>query len=59
MVLLDTSIGDKRRKLPFLVTDIGMEKVILGIDWLHLENPTIDWTSTNVFVKTEARINAT
>jgi hypothetical protein len=59
MVLLDTLIGDKRRKLPFLVTDIGMEKVILGIDWLHLENPTIDWTSANVFVKTKARANAT
>jgi hypothetical protein len=35
-----------------------MEKVILGIDWLCLENPTIDWTSANVFVKTEARANA-
>jgi hypothetical protein len=42
MVLLDTSIGDKKRKLPFLVMDISIEKVILGIDWLRLENPTID-----------------
>jgi hypothetical protein len=42
MVLLDTTIGNKKRKLPFLVTNIGLEKVILGIDWLQLENPTID-----------------
>jgi hypothetical protein len=59
MVLLDTTIGNKRRKLPFLVIDIGVEKVILGIDWLRLENPTIDWTSANVFVKTKARVNTT
>jgi hypothetical protein len=34
MALLDTTIRDKRKKLPFLVTDIGLEEVILGIDWL-------------------------
>jgi hypothetical protein len=32
MVVLDTTIGDKQKKLLFLVTDIGLEKVILGID---------------------------
>jgi hypothetical protein len=32
MVILETTIGQKRKKLPFLVMDIGLEKVILGID---------------------------
>jgi hypothetical protein len=32
MVLFDTTIGNKKRKLLFLVTDISIEKVILGID---------------------------
>jgi hypothetical protein len=58
MVILETTIGQKRKKLPFLVTDIGLEKVILGIDWLRMKNPTINWANTDVFVKTEARINA-
>jgi hypothetical protein len=58
IALLDTTIGNKRRKLSFLVTNIGLEKVILGIDWLRLENPTIDWSSAKVFVKTKARVNA-
>jgi hypothetical protein len=57
MVILETTIGQKKKKLPFLVTDIGLEKVILGIDWLRMENPTINWTNANVFVKTKARIN--
>jgi hypothetical protein len=58
MVILETTIREKRKKLPFLVTDIGLEKVILGIDWLRMENPTINWTNADVFVKTKARINA-
>jgi hypothetical protein len=57
IVILNTTIGEKRRKLPFLVTDIGLEEVILGIDWLRLENPTINWAKANVYVKTEARIS--
>jgi hypothetical protein len=58
MAILNTTIGKKQRKLPFLVTDIGLEKAILGIDWLRLENPTINWAKANVYVKTEARIGA-
>jgi hypothetical protein len=58
MAILDTTIGEKCRKLPFLVIDIGLENVILGIDWLRLENPTISWAKANVYVKTEAKINS-
>jgi hypothetical protein len=58
MVILETTIGEKWKKLLFLVTNISLEKVILGIDWLRMENPTINWANANVFVKTEARINA-
>jgi hypothetical protein len=42
MAILDTSIGEKQRKLLFLVIDIGAESIILGTDWLRLENPTIN-----------------
>ena len=27
----------------FLITDIGHTDIILGIDWLHLHNPSINW----------------
>jgi hypothetical protein len=59
MAVLDMIIENKQKKLPFLVMDIGLEKVILEIDWLRMENPTINWANANVFVKTEARANAT
>jgi hypothetical protein len=32
IVILDTTIRDKQKKLLFLVTNIDQEKVILGID---------------------------
>jgi hypothetical protein len=59
MVILDTTIEEKQKKLPFLVTNIGQEEVILGIDWLRMENPTINWANADVFMKTEAKINGT
>ena len=27
----------------FVVTDIGEEDVIIGLDWLHEHNPEVDW----------------
>jgi hypothetical protein len=58
MTIIETTIGENRRKLPFLVTDIGSESVILGIDWLRLENPTINWAKADVYVKAESKINS-
>ena len=41
--ILRTQIGEEKKNLIFLVVDIGQEDVILGIDWLRLENPIINW----------------
>ncbi|PIL28875.1 hypothetical protein GSI_08921 [Ganoderma sinense ZZ0214-1] len=37
------AIGDHREKVVFVVTDIGDEDVIIGLDWLHEHNPEVDW----------------
>jgi hypothetical protein len=42
---LDVRVGAHREKLRFLVTDIGLEDVVLGITWLRDHNPEIDWTA--------------
>ncbi len=37
-------MGKDEDKYDFLVTSLGgTEKVILGLPWLHLRNPHIDW----------------
>ncbi len=37
-------MGKDEAKHEFLVTSLGgTEKVILGLPWLHLRNPSIDW----------------
>ncbi|OAX31689.1 hypothetical protein K503DRAFT_703315 [Rhizopogon vinicolor AM-OR11-026] len=28
-----------------MITDIGTESVIIGIDWLRFHNPEIDWNT--------------
>jgi hypothetical protein len=35
--------GVKERKYDFLVTDCGLESVVLGLPWLRIANPDIDW----------------
>lgn len=42
-VLLKVFVGDHEEKLVCDITDIGDDNVILGINWLRLHNPTIDW----------------
>ncbi|PIL27241.1 hypothetical protein GSI_10385 [Ganoderma sinense ZZ0214-1] len=37
------AIGDHREKVVFVVTDIGDEDVIIGLDWLREHNPEVDW----------------
>ena len=43
VAVLDMAIGDHREKVVFVVTDIGEEDVIIGLDWLREHNPEIDW----------------
>ncbi len=43
-VKLNLRVGKDEDKHDFLVTSLGgMEKVILGLPWLQLRNPHIDW----------------
>lgn len=43
VAVLDMAIGDHQEKVVFVVTDIGKEDVIIGLDWLHKHNPEVDW----------------
>ena len=43
VAVLDMAIGDHREKVVFVVTDIGEEDVIIGLDWLREHNPEVDW----------------
>ena len=43
VAVLDMAVGDHREKVVFVVTDIGEEDVIIGLDWLREHNPEVDW----------------
>ncbi|KAG2085771.1 uncharacterized protein F5147DRAFT_549049, partial [Suillus discolor] len=41
---LGLKIGDHvEDKAAFMVTDLGSDDIIIGIDWLRYHNPEIDW----------------
>jgi hypothetical protein len=42
---LGLKIGDHEEKAAFMVTDLGSDDVIIGIDWLRYHNPEIDWNA--------------
>jgi hypothetical protein len=42
---LDLKIGDHEEKAAFMITDLGSDDVIIGIDWLRYHNPEIDWNA--------------
>ena len=35
--------GTKEKKFDFLVTDCSLETIVLGLPWLRIMNPDIDW----------------
>ena len=43
VAILELEIGAHREKVVFTVTDIGMEDIIIGLDWLRKHNPEVDW----------------
>ncbi len=43
VAVLGMTIGDHQEQVVFMVTDVGDEDVIIGLDWLHQHNPEIDW----------------
>ena len=56
----------KQKVLPTFVTNLGMDRIILGIEWFKAMNPKIQWNRgslegpLNVFTSQgETRINST
>ena len=43
VAVLDMEVGEHTETVVFIVTDIGEEDVIIGLDWLREHNPNIDW----------------
>ena len=43
--VLDLNIGGYKIRQAFIVTNIGQETLILGIDWLRKYNPMINWAN--------------
>ena len=43
VAVLDLIIGSHSEKMVFVITDIGPEDVIIGINWLRKHNPDVDW----------------
>lgn len=43
VAILEMIIGTHREKVVFMVTDVGPESVIIGLDWLREHNPDINW----------------
>lgn len=43
VAVLTMKIGDHEEEVAFVITDIGEEDVIIGLDWLHEHNLEIDW----------------
>ena len=40
---LQLCVGGQSKHREFLVTDLGLEEVVLGLPWLREVNPSIDW----------------
>jgi hypothetical protein len=40
--------GDKKKKMPFFITNLGHDRLILGHPWFKFFNPTINWTANHL-----------
>ena len=56
-VRLRLTIGTNSDETEFLVTDIGSEKVILGLPWLKKVNPKIDWVMGELELPGDEELN--
>lgn len=50
---LRLTIGNVTEYWEFVVTKLGPENLILGIEWLRKMNPSIDWTNRTVCMSSE------
>ena len=42
--------GTKEKKFEFLVTNCGLETIVLGLLWLSIMNPDIDWAKGELHI---------
>jgi len=47
-IWLKIQMGKKKISTRFLVTELGKDKMILGLPWLKQYNPKIDWNTGKV-----------
>jgi len=47
-IWLKIQMGKKKISTRFLVTELGKDKIILGLPWLKQYNPKIDWNTGKV-----------
>ena len=45
---LDMKISNHTERINFRVTETGSSNIILGLDWLHLYDPLINWSEGNL-----------
>src|SRR6202453_1648220 len=45
---LIVSHGNHKERAPFWVCGLGADRVILGLPWLHLHNPIINWSTGKI-----------
>jgi hypothetical protein len=50
-VNLEFSLGERKFKEQFYVTELGKQKIILGFLWLHKYNLIIDWKKGEITFK--------
>jgi hypothetical protein len=48
---LEFSLGERKFKERFYVTELGKQKIILGLPWLHKYNPIINWKKEEITFK--------
>jgi hypothetical protein len=49
------TLGKHHEWTDFLVTNLGMDTLILGLPWLRKVNPAIDWKTGTFFIPPKAR----
>ena len=47
----------KEKKFNFLVTDCGPETIVLGLPWLRITNPDIDWAKGKLHIQDEKGVD--
>jgi len=52
---LEFTYQEKKQTLPVYVTNLGRDRIILGLPWFKNFNPKIDWTNGKLSGKLQAR----